>query len=84
MEITLKVTAKGQVTLCKEVLRHLGIVPGETVVVDLLPAGRAAPRAAKSRGSIEDFFACLERPGTKPLSIEEIAEIAAQDWAGCR
>ena len=84
MEITLKVTAKGQVTLRKEVLRHLGVAPGESVVVDLLPAGRAALRAAKNNGSIEDFFGCLERLGTKPLSIEEIAEISAQGWAGRR
>jgi bifunctional DNA-binding transcriptional regulator/antitoxin component of YhaV-PrlF toxin-antitoxin module len=78
MAITLKITAKGQITLHREVLRHLGIAPGETVVVDLLPAGGAVLRAAKSRGSIEGFFGCLERPGTKALSIEEIAEIAAQ------
>lgn len=84
MEITLKITAKGQVTLRKEVLRHLGVAPGETVIVELLPAGRAALQAAKSQGSIEDFFGSLERPGTKPLSIEEIAEVAAQGWAGGR
>jgi bifunctional DNA-binding transcriptional regulator/antitoxin component of YhaV-PrlF toxin-antitoxin module len=84
MAITLKITAKGQITLYREVLRHLGITPGEIVVVDLLPAGRVALWAAKGRDSIEDFFGCLEWPAAKALSIEEIAEIAAQGWSGRR
>jgi antitoxin PrlF len=82
--ITLKVTAKGQVTLRKEVLRHLGVEPGQTVAVDLLPGGRAALHAAPAKGSIRDFFGSLARPGTKPLTIEEIGEIAAEGWAGKR
>jgi bifunctional DNA-binding transcriptional regulator/antitoxin component of YhaV-PrlF toxin-antitoxin module len=84
METSLTVTAKGQVTLRKAVLRHLGVVPGEKVAVDLLPGGRAELRAAKSPASIEDFIGCLGRPGTGPLSTEEIAEIAAEGWAGRR
>jgi antitoxin PrlF len=79
---TLTITAKGQVTLRKEVLRHLGVGPGDGIVVDLLPAGRAALRAATARGSIEHFIGCLGRPGTKTLSAEEIADIAARGWAG--
>jgi antitoxin PrlF len=84
MANTLTVTAKGQVTLRREVLRHLGVAPGEKVVVDLLPDGRAELQAAKSPTSIEEFIGCLREPGTKPLSTEEIAEIAAEGWAGRR
>ena len=84
MGTTLTVTAKGQVTLRKEVLRHLGIKPGEKVAVEFLPAGRAELRAATSRASIDAFIGCVRRRGSKPLSIEEIAEIAAQGWAGGR
>lgn len=84
MTTTLTVTAKGQITLRKDVLRHLGIAPGQKVEVDLLPDGRAELRAAKSTGSIADFFGCLERPGTKPLTIEEMNEIIADGWAGIR
>jgi len=81
MTTTLTVTAKGQITLRKEVLRHLGVGPGKKVEVDLLPNGRVEVRA-KPGGSIEDFIGCAYRPGTKPLTIEEINEIAAQGWAG--
>ena len=34
MATTLTVTAKGQITLRKEVLRHLGIGPGDKIAVD--------------------------------------------------
>jgi bifunctional DNA-binding transcriptional regulator/antitoxin component of YhaV-PrlF toxin-antitoxin module len=84
MGTILTVTAKGQVTLRKEVLRHLGVAPGEKVTVDLLPDGRAELRAAKSSTSIDGFIGCLRHPGTRPLSIEEIAETAAEGWAGRR
>jgi AbrB family looped-hinge helix DNA binding protein len=56
----LTVTERGQVTFRKEILRHLGIKPGEKVELDLLPDGRATLRAAKSRGSIDGFIGLLE------------------------
>jgi bifunctional DNA-binding transcriptional regulator/antitoxin component of YhaV-PrlF toxin-antitoxin module len=36
---TLTVTAKGQVTLRKDLLKHLGVNPGEKITVDKLPDG---------------------------------------------
>lgn len=44
---TLTITAKGQITLTQELLRHLDVVPGQKVVVEKLPGGRLAIRAAK-------------------------------------
>jgi antitoxin PrlF len=79
----LTVRAKGQITLRKEVLQHLGVGPGRKVEVDLLPNGRVEVRAIP-KGSIEDFIGRAHRPGTKPLTIEEINEIAAEGWAGIR
>jgi hypothetical protein len=60
------------------------VKPGEKVVVDFLPAGRAELRAAKSPASIDAFIGCLRRPESRSLSTEEIAEIAAQGWSGGR
>lgn len=84
MTTTLTITAKGQVTLRKNVLRHLGLQPGEKVEVDLLPDGRAELRATKKTGSIETFFGSLYKPGTKPLTLEEIKEAIEKGWAGER
>lgn len=81
MATTLTVTAKGQVTLRKEVLRHLGVRPGQKVEVEMLADRRIEVRA-KPVGSIEDFIGSLYRPGTKPLTIDEINEVIAKGWAG--
>jgi antitoxin PrlF len=64
------------------VLQHLGVGRGEKVMAELLPDGRVELRAPKALGSIESFIGCAARPGTKPLSVEEIGEIAADGWAG--
>ena len=84
MGTTLKVTAKGQVTLKKELLDHLGVVPGEKIAVDLLPSGHAEIRAAQPRATIDDFIGCLRKPGGPKLTIDEMNRIAADGWAGKR
>lgn len=78
----LTVTAKGQVTLRKEVLKHLGLKPGDKVAVGLLPDGKAELRKAASSGGLEAFFGSLKRPGERQRSIEEINEVIEKGWAG--
>jgi AbrB family looped-hinge helix DNA binding protein len=81
---TLTVTAKGQVTLRKDILKHLGVQPGEKVAVDKLPDGRIEVKAARPTGKISDAFGFLKRKGGPSLSIVEINKIAARGWAGKR
>ena len=81
---TLTVTAKGQVTLRKDLLRHLGVAPGEQVTVNKLPDGRIEVRATRPTGQIADAFGLLHRPGGPKLTIDEINESAAAGWAGRR
>jgi AbrB family looped-hinge helix DNA binding protein len=79
---TLTVTAKGQVTLRKELLDHLGVQPGEKIDVEKLPDGRVEVRAARRTGKISDAFNFLKREGQRPVSIEEMNETIADGWAG--
>ncbi len=81
---TLTVTAKGQVTLRKDVLEHLGVHPGEKITVSKLPDGRVEVKAAKPTGKISDAFVFLKNSDRPSLSIEEMNEIAARGWAGKR
>jgi AbrB family looped-hinge helix DNA binding protein len=81
---TLKITAKGQVTLRKDILQHLGVRPGEKISVDKLPDGRLEVKAARPVGRISDVFGFLKRENGPPLSIEEMNRIAADAWAGKR
>jgi AbrB family looped-hinge helix DNA binding protein len=78
---SLTVTAKGQVTLRKDILMHLGVQPGDKITVDKLPDGRIEVRAAPPTGRISDVFGYLKRQNGPALSIEEMNQIAAQGWA---
>ena len=81
---TLKVTAKGQVTLRTDLLKHLGIRPGEKVNVEKLPDGRIEVKAAQPSGKISDVFDFLKRENGPSLSIEEIDAIATRGWHAWR
>ncbi len=81
---TLTVTAKGQITLKQELLRHLNVTPGQKVQVDKLPDGRLTVRPAPQKGSIVAFSGSLARKGTPRLTIEQINEAIADGWAGIR
>jgi AbrB family looped-hinge helix DNA binding protein len=82
---TLTVTAKGQVTLRKDLLDHLGVHPGEKITVDKLPDGRIEVKAARPTGRISDVFGALrtKRRG-RVLSIEDMNKVIARGWAGKR
>jgi bifunctional DNA-binding transcriptional regulator/antitoxin component of YhaV-PrlF toxin-antitoxin module len=71
----LTVNAKGQVTLSRDMLTHLGIHPGDNVVVDKLPNGRIEIRAVRPTGKISDVFNFLKKQGGPSLSIEEMNKI---------
>ena len=81
MPITLTVTAKGQITLRKEVLSHLGVQPGDKLDVDLLAKGQMQVRARRGK-AVTSVFGMLERPGAPRLSIEKVNEATASGWAG--
>ena len=81
---TLTVTAKRQVTLRKDVLEHLGVRPGERIIVDKLPDGRIEVKAARPTGQISEVFNLLKRENGPSLSIEEMNQIASRGWAGKR
>ena len=81
---TLTITAKGQVTLRKDVLRHLGVRPGEKIDVDMLPDGRVEVKATRPNGQISDVFNFLKRDNGPRLSIDEMNQIIADGWSGKR
>ena len=82
---TLTVTAKGQVTLRKDLLEHLGVHPGEKIVVNKLPDGRIEVKAAQPAGKISDLFGSLKgKKKGRSLSIDWMNEIIARGWAGKR
>lgn len=79
---TLTVSAKGQVTLRRELLRHLGVQPGQQIEVSTLPGGRIEVRATQPPGTIEAFIGRLAHRSAKVASLEEIQAAAKAGWAG--
>ena len=69
----LTVTAKGQVTLRRAVLAHLGVEPGAKLSVSLLENGRIE-LVAVAPDDIKDLRGALRRPGQRPVSLEEMQE----------
>lgn len=54
--------------------------PGQKIEVDKLPEGRVVVKAGRQDGAISNFVGCLSQQATRPLTIDEINEVAAQGW----
>jgi bifunctional DNA-binding transcriptional regulator/antitoxin component of YhaV-PrlF toxin-antitoxin module len=68
-------TSRGQVTLRKEILQHVGIRPGEKLEIELLPGGEFRGRAVQNTGSISDLAGFLKgKTNGARLTIEEMDE----------
>lgn len=76
------VTAKGQVTLKRDLLHHLGVKPGARIDFYKLPGSELRVRAARPAGRIEAFLGLLAGKTRKVATIDEINEAAARGWAG--
>lgn len=76
----LRITAKGQLTLRRTLLQHLGIAPGQQIEVHKLANGVLALQATSPHG-LEAFAGCLPPPGTPALSVADMNDLIAQSWA---
>ena len=76
----LTITAKGQITLRRELLQYLGIAPGQQVEVHKQANGVLTLQAKAPQG-LEAFAGCLPPP-SKALSVVDMNAIIATGWAG--
>ena len=75
----LTITAKGQITLRRELLHYLGITPGQQVEVHKQANGVLVLQAKAPQG-LEAFAGCLPPP-PKAVSVEDMNAIIANGWA---
>jgi len=80
--IQLKVTAKGQVTLRRELLQHLGVRPGDRISVESGPDGSVVLTAARKSGRFSDLAGILHDPNGPVLTIDDMNRIIERGWAG--
>lgn len=78
----LRVTTKGQLTLRKDLIRHLGLAPGQMLEAQKLPGGRIEVKAVQPAGTIDGFIGLLAGKTRKAATVEEINEAAASGWIG--
>ena len=78
----LTISPKGQITLKRDLLQHLGIQAGQRICIDKLPNGSLKIQAEQNTGTIDDFIGKLSGRVSQPMSIEEMNDIIAQSWAG--
>jgi len=70
------------VTLRRDLLEHLGVSPGEKVVISKLPNGVIEVKGARATGKISDVFGFLKtRRKGKSLSIDEMNGVIARGWS---
>jgi antitoxin PrlF len=80
----LTITAKGQITLTRDLLQHLNVASDQKVEVSLLPDGRFILEAAKQTGSIDKFSGSLETTDGPRLTVAQIKKITKDARAGKR
>ena len=80
----LKIDARGRITLSKDLLRQIGVEPGEKIEVEKLPSSRLAigPVRSTGTGSIDSFIGLLAGTTTAVITIEEMNEAIERGWAG--
>ena len=83
MVATLTITAKGQITLRKEILAHLGAGPGDRLAIEMLQGGRLQIQPKRGR-PVASIVGLLARPDSRRLSVGEVNDEAAAGWAGER
>ena len=76
------VTMKGQITLKRDLLQHLGIKPGERVEFDKLPGGELRVKASRPTETIDNIIGMFAGRSKKVMTIEEMNRITAEGWAG--
>jgi antitoxin PrlF len=81
---TYTVTTKGQITLRKELLQHLGVRAQEKISIDKLPGGEIRIRASRATGMISELFGMLKRDRDRAVSIDDMNDAIARGWAGQR
>lgn len=80
--VRLKITAKGQITLRKDIREHMGVEIGDEVDVSLEERGEIAMRAARKRHTKQELFGMFAHKADRAHSLEEMNEAIRDGWAG--
>jgi len=79
----LTLTSKAQMTLKKDLQRHLNVGPGDQVEVVALPNGKLEISAVRPsrEGGLEAFFGSMKNEHDIHLTLDEINDAIETGWA---
>lgn len=80
--VRLKITAKGQITLRKDIREHMGVEIGDEIDVSLEEKGGIAMRPARKRHTKQELFGMFAHKADRAHSLEELNEAIRDGWAG--
>ncbi|MCD2173718.1 AbrB/MazE/SpoVT family DNA-binding domain-containing protein [Rhizobium sp. C4] len=80
--VRLKITAKGQVTLRKEIRDYLGVDIGDEIDVSFEEQGQVSVRPARKRHTKQELFGMFAHKPDRAYSLEELDEAIKDGWAG--
>lgn len=83
MVVQLKLTSKGQITLKKEFLQHLGADAGTVLDVEKLADGtiKISAKRPKKNSSFAEFAGLFSNHSGKQFTIEELNDAIADAYA---
>jgi len=76
-------TARGQITLRHDLMKQLGVVPGDKIRVEPIAGGGGVTlRPDRKTGSFADLAGRFAGRVSRPVSVEEMNQVIADGWAG--
>jgi bifunctional DNA-binding transcriptional regulator/antitoxin component of YhaV-PrlF toxin-antitoxin module len=81
MSFDMTITARGQFTLNKGSMNHLGIRPGEKVTVSMEPDRTIRLSPAKHKLSFDEVLAGIGKYDVGSAPVEEINRLIAEGYA---
>ena len=74
MTFSVRPTSKGQITLNKSLLAHLGVKPGDQLEVNILPGKRIRLARVSPKKAMSDLVGLLEPQQGPPVTDDQIEE----------
>lgn len=81
MSFDMTITARGQFTLNKRSMSHLGIRPGEKVTVSMEPDRTIKISPAKRKLSLDEVLARIGKYDVGAAPVEEINRLISEGYA---
>ena len=79
MRIRKKVGQKGQIVIPKVIREHLGIMPGDEVIMEVREREVVISSGVRPEDFVEDFCSTAEKKLSKKIDLERLLEMEVEE-----